>query len=568
MVDLSIYGITPFWSGGKTVKWFLIALAMASPCYAATLSGRVEAEDAGTVSDAKIVVYNEMAVFFVQRGKTDRNGNYLFTLSPGSYRIWVLKEGYQPDRAEALIIDRDQKFKLTHFIKAQPSQISATDKVKQLIRGQRNKNPFRELSQPEISIALLPEPDTSLAGAFSAHATQDLNGESGQRSTVEVAARLSERITLESKLTNEHRLQRETMEIEAGVNVKWGAMNVDIKAHAIQDPNSSELGNSRKLRLFGNYNDRFASHTTMSLLLSDNLAERSHEMHLSQDVSYKLGGYDLRHELNLSGWEYSDQASASEVKLSTDWNLSPFLGLKADVDMFSYDGDQLSDASFWLTGARQTTGEWLKIQSQVGVRTSEQDPELVQQHTIVADHGKLTIEAEYRQDAAFSAYNSVDVYGTFTPRPLTPFANESFFTQKDRQANLKLGLIHSSQWTSTLRMGHEESQASLIHSYRPDYKSEADYEAQTYAYMLSSHRWGSKIEVSHSKNATEDMAFDQTGVRYVQALNPFRNRGLGLQLELEMTSNPNLPAWWLLAETPWDPMENNTWYQGRLSLQF
>jgi len=550
------------------VKWFLMALAVGSPCYSATLSGMVQAGEAGTVSDAKIVVFNEMAMLFVQRGKTDRNGRYLFSLSPGSYRIWVLKEGFQPDRAEALIVDRNQKFKLTHNLTSQPSQISATDKMKQLLRGQRNKDPFREISQPALFSALLPEWDNSLGGTFSSHAVQDLSGHSGQRSTVEVAARLNDGLTLESKLTNERRQHSDTMEIEAGLALTWRSMNLEVHGLSIQNPSDHGSGSTRKIRLFGNYNDRFSSHTQLSYTLSDNLSQRQQELHLAQDIAYQVLGNGLSHELRLTGWEMDGGVLDNHVAFRTDWGYLPNLGLRADMDVFTHDGDSTSTTKLWMTGRLDDPRDRFKLSSQIGAMSFEDHTGLVQKHAITADRGNVTVEAEYMEDAAFSSYNAQDVYGAYAPQPLTPFASQSFYHHKDRNAALKLGIMHSSHWASTVTLGREESKASLIHSYLQNYRDRAQHEALTYAYMLSSHRWGSTIELSHSKNTAEDANFDQTGVRYVQAINPFRNRGLGLQLELQMTNNPSLPAWWLLSDMPWDPMENNTWYQGHLSLQF
>ncbi|PIE90205.1 MAG: hypothetical protein CR997_07370 [Acidobacteria bacterium] len=67
---------------------------LTSLTFGAEVSGRITSAAGKPISNAKLVVFNELALSLIQTNHTDRNGNFHFCLPPGSYLIWVKRENY------------------------------------------------------------------------------------------------------------------------------------------------------------------------------------------------------------------------------------------------------------------------------------------------------------------------------------------------------------------------------------------------------------------------------------------------------------------------------------------
>jgi len=75
---------------------FATILITSLPLFSADFSGRILTNKAVPVSGAKIIIFNEFSIALVQRVFTDRSGSFRVTLPPGSYFVWVVREGYAP----------------------------------------------------------------------------------------------------------------------------------------------------------------------------------------------------------------------------------------------------------------------------------------------------------------------------------------------------------------------------------------------------------------------------------------------------------------------------------------
>ena len=555
------------------MRLFLLFLSALVPCFGATVTGKVRA-DARPLSDAKIVVFHEMALIFLQRGVSDRNGQYVFNLEPGPYRIWVLKEGFFPRKVKVTILKRDQQIKLDHDLL--PNDLvprsETTQYLKKYLRN-RNKEPYRSTEGPVlIDTSLTPSPDQSLVGTVSSQTRQDIQGGTGQQSTVEVATWLNDQIRVDSRLTNERYTDSsdETLQIQAGLTMDLNALGLEVRAESIQPMEErDQTGGSKHIAVTGQYQRDFKTTTSISYRSSKDGSFDQQEVQLSQTVDYSILDQPLKHEVNLTGWEQNNQSLAERATVVTSWKQNPegVLGLRTDLDTLALEDSRTTITKFWMTGEHQA--ESWQFQSRLGVQQEEDNQDLIHYYRIHSDWGHFRFAAEYSEDSQLQPYSSRDIFGLYLPRPITPYANESFYSNNNRETGVSLGYDHGRGWNSQMNWSQSQDRARLLQAHNAAFfKPEAEHQSRYYAYSLASDRLGTRIELSHGVNEGDQVDFSHTGLRYTQLLNPFRGKGPGIFVELQMTSHPVIPAWWLLDEMPWDPEIDNTWYQGHLSLQF
>jgi hypothetical protein len=552
----------------------VLFLSALTPCFGATVAGKIRS-DTRPLSDAKVVVFHQMAMIFLQRGVSDRNGQYVFNLEPGPYRIWVMKEGFVPRKVEVTIIDRDQEVDLDHNLvvnKTSPER-QATQTLKKFLRD-RNKDPYRTLNGPElIDPGYAPVVDQSIVGTVTSQTRQGIEGGTGQSSTVEVATWLNDQVRVDSRLINERYADTagDTMEIQAGVSMELRSLGLDVRAESIQsvEEESQLNGSSKFLQITGHYEQDFMTRTSLSYRSSEDGSFDQEEVSLAQHLDYAFGDQALSHEITLTGWQQNDDVLAQRALVATSWKHRPesILGLRTDLDTISLERERTTISKLWMTGEHET--DTLRFHSRLGVQHQEETSGLVQYHQVSSEFGNVQVSAKYIEDTGIQPFSSRDVFGVYLPRPVTPHANESFYRSPSREAVLSLGYAHYGGWSSRVDWADSRDNAHLLQARNDNtFRSHARQDAHYYAYSLSSDRWGSRLELNHGRNESEETSFTSTGVRYTQLLNPFRGKGPGIFVELQMTNHPAIPEWWLLEELPWDPGIDNTWYQGHLSLQF
>ncbi len=224
----------------------------------------------------------------------------------------------------------------------------------------------------------------------------------------------------------------------------------------------------------------------------------------------------------------------------------------------------------WLGTAHENLFRHWNLEANLGYHHGDHSREVVQNHRMAAVFGALDVEAGYEHDSRFKSFASRDVFGSYlTTERLTPYAHESFYQNTRSEMRFNFGLDHGNRWHSKLSWNHSDEAAERLYAHAMNrFKSEAEQEQNTYAYTLQARCYGASFQLGYSENTNGELGYDQTEVAYLQNLNPFRNKAMGIQLELRMYSNPNIPAWWLLEQMPWDVTDDDNWYEGHVSVQF
>jgi len=555
-------------------KWLILALGLAAPVYAATLKGVVTAEGA-PVSDARILVFHGMtSSLFVHKGKSDRNGRYFFSLDPGPYRVFVLKKGFAPDKQEKMIFHHEEAVSLEHDLDltgpVEPSLV-----VKDMLR--KNKEPHKSLAAdvaPEVTLAP-PALDQSLIGTVETRSLRGLDGNVGHSSSVQVRTQLTNSVQLASSVINERRqgLPDDAYQIKAGVAVDLDRFEFGVDAESITAPGAEDAAGSRAMSLTGAYGHDVQLRGSVSLKQSQNLADqaRERELNLDQQVSYNLADHPITHHVAYTDWERDSATLARHAAVSTQWRHGrlEWLGVQSDLEHFSLRDASVTTAKMWLMGETDLADDRLSVKTRLGVHSEEDHVAPVHHSQISAAFGPFSLYGEALEDYGFESFSAIDVFGEYLPQPLTPYANESFYKTRTRQASLRMALEHGDGWSSGFSWRRADDQASRLYAHDLSiYRPQTGRETQEYAYSLATDRYGSRIEINHSRNANDAMRYDQVGLRYSQALSPFSQRGMGVLLELQMRNAPGLPAWWLLQELPWDKDEEGAWFEGHLSVQF
>lgn len=558
------------------MKWLIAAWVCASPLFSATLSGIVLSENQQPISGAKVIAVHELAMLLVQQATSGRRGEYHFDLEPGPYRIIILKEGFRPLDAHAMVLSNEQELVLTHdlLVELSLSQKQPTQNLKRMLR-RSNREPHKALAEePLLDIGLMPMRDNSFAGTVKTFSRQDLRGELEQTSMVELETRINDQVQVHSSLTNRHRnaYHGGLLQMAAGVAFDLSYMSLGLKAETIQHHDSSDRDSSKALTLSSRYGRDLEQSSNLGVKQSDGRGEEQQEIALQQNLTYELLDTPVRQEVRLTNWDRGAATMARRAHILTDWSPEEKgrFGMRSDVDLLDFEGTRTTLTKLWVTGKHHSAEGRYTLRSSVGfAHDADEDQNLVQQHQLGIHLGSLRLTTEYRREANLMPFSSREIYGLYMPLPLTPYANESFYKNRDTETNMLLALDHGWGWNSRLGWSRLENDATLLFTHQEDtFRSNVHHRADTFAYSISSRRLGTRIEIKHSQNRNDEEAFDQTGVVYVQSLNPFRNKGLGVLLELHMKNNPDLPAWWMLENLPWDPREGNTWYEGHLSLQF
>ncbi len=552
--------------------WLILILGFAAPGFAATLKGLVTADEA-PISDARVLVFHGITgSLFVHRGKSDRNGRYFFKLDPGPYRVIVMKKGYQPIKANAMIYHNKGMVALEHQLQSTVNGVEPSFVVRKTLR--KNKDPHKRIGQDAlIDATLAPAPDQSFAGSVETRSLRGLDGDVGLSSAVQVRAQVGDSVRVDSSVVNERRdsMASDAYQIKASVAVELGEGEFGIDAETIHMPDADLGVGSRAVGLSGEYGRDVRLTSSLSMRQSQGEVEDQQELSLDQQIAYSLSSHPVAHKVAYTDWQRDHDLLARYAAVSTEWRHGKldWLGLQSDLEYFTLRDASRTAAKVWLAAERRSADDRLLVNSKVGVREEEGEAGLVQNHQIGASWGSLNLFGEYVEDYAYQSFASADVFGEYLPQPLTPYANESFYSTKTRQAALRLGLDHGSGWASGFSLKHADDQASRLYAHDATaYRNQTGRQSTEYGYSLSTDRYGSRIEINHASNENDAVSFDQTGLTYTQAFNPFRQRSLGFLLELQMKNTPGVPAWWLLQELPWDQNETGAWFEGHLSVQF
>jgi len=553
----------------------LMALTTGLTLTAGEITGTVLNQDGRTVNNAKVLVFSELSSVFVRQTRADRNGFYSFDLYPGPYRIVVFKAGFEPEVARFLVIHEADQIALEHeLISKRNGNRKVAERLKDLIRN-GSRDPFRDLSGPETAVAatLLPAPDDSLVGRVETSARQGYGGDFESVSAVEVRTRITDRLAFASELISGIAPETDvtTVQIRAGMEMKLARAALKVTAESIQDPSTTREGSSEQIAIGGSYGENHRAETEVQLTRSVEGPEEQRELSVDQRFGYMLGKHRLEHEAEVTGWDHNGTTYAKRAHMETQWRAGEHapIGVVGEVTYLSVPEDRQTASKLWLAADYQRIMGYFDIRSKVGLAEDDHDRNFVQNHTVSAQLGAVTVQSIYREDSEHRAYAGSDLFGDYLVRPLTPYSNESFYRNQIREIAFETRLDHGHGWDSSLTWRRSATRADLLYN-RGElaFREASEVQHQRLGYRLESAGLGAHIELAHSQNERRAEHFDATELIYGQTLWPFTSRGMMFNLELRMKHNPAVPAWWLLEEGPWLQGTEGLFYEGRLSLQF
>lgn len=554
------------------LKHMLCFLAFVSPCMGATLSGIVRLDEGRPLSGAKVVVLHELAMVLVRQGFTDRKGEYRFNLEPGPYRIFIFKEDALPHATRTMLLHADEELTLEHRLvkTVSVSQKKPSTNLKNILR-KSNREPFRDADYgPVVALNWDANLGSLFGGEVRAMQSQDLDGAVMQTAAYDVAAQVNDHLQLQSHMANQTRHQVETTRIQAGLALQTERLALGIAAETIQPDGQDQARSSDQLRLSGSYGQQWLTTTSLALTRSPQYDSEQMALSLTQAVSYNLGAHPIVHQVDMRQWSSDQDAFARETVVSTVLPPIPgrLLGAELDFHQVRLADDHLQHGKVRLT-SRLGNPDHVFAESRVGVVSQAGDAQWIQDHRLQWQRTGFQFGAQYRNDVTFESPASQDIFGSFLPEPATPYATEAFFRQKQEESEMTIASQFSRGWYSVLTWRRLEQNVTQLYSVRPDtYKLDARHQREEFRYAVRSERLGSSLELSHSQHEAAEQTFESVGLSFTQRVNPFRNAGVEMLVQLQMRNQPDLPAWWLLERMPWSPNETNTWYEGYLSLQF
>lgn len=554
-------------------KWCSLFFLVSLSCLANNLSGLVQSEDGRPISGAKIVVLHEMAQVLIQRGVSDRSGQYSFKLEPGHYTLLVLKKGYAPVRTKTLLRNHKEEVSLRHEmpLDLDLSQSNAPgERYKRLIR-RANRAPYRDLSHELLApVNLQNMRDDSLTAQVQTGARQGLNGDQLSSSVI-IHTQLSDTLSVNSSLSDERRdgSQHHAQAIRAGFNYLYQSLAFGFEAQTIRNQNGVAQDRSEQVKFNGTYGEEVVFHSQLALTDTRAAADRHQEFDVAQKVSYTLNQQSLSHGVRFREWQRNRNRLARQSNIHTTWKVreNAVLGLAAELDHLQVDQDEHSAAKLWVTGNRQVPNLPLVFDAQLGYHHEQTWSAWVHRYQLTAEGRFFTLRAAYTDDRNARALATHDVFGPYLENPVHLFVNHGFYRQQDRTALFQVETEHGN-WNSQLTWSQQRGSADQVSRSNHLFKDQVDFTVRSLDYALVSQRLGSKIRLRYSHHDNDETAFQMTELSVGQELSPFSDRDLNVHIEIQASNHPHLPAWWLLDTLPWEHLESGAWFEGQVRLQF
>lgn len=544
------------------------------PCFGATLKGVVTNSDGMAVSKARVLVVHDMALVLAQRRNTDFDGRFHFELDPGPYRIFILKRGFRPAFSSILILDEQEEINLDQILDTESENTADKNedratRLKEVFRGS-NLNPLHQVDVPlYIRASLAPRETTGFVGSVRTGSRRDLDGSLERLSAVEVRTRLGSSVSLTSSLATEARDHGDdATRIRAEMDMQTSALGLAVEAEAIQGTYDDAY--SRRAVVKVGYGDMVRLKTGVGATATRLPDAEQRQLRLTQEVHYGLGLHQLAHQVALSDWRDGESGFARRAVLHTDWQHEALKWFAVSLD---HDALELvnqpaaHDTHVWLKA--DNGAQPVKVSAAVGYQSDGHQDSWVQRHGIAGQVGPVSVQLNYRNDRDYRPLTSGDVYGSYLHTPMAPHALESFVAMHHTGFGLEMGLEHGAGLSSRLDWRRADDTGEVLFApVAGVFLAAAGRREDRISYGLRSSYLDAGLTYTYSDNSGDNGAYIRQALAYRQALAPFRNKAMGLSVELSVQDNPNLPAWWLLAELPRSFDNNEHWYEGHLAFQF
>lgn len=557
------------------MKWIPFIALTATTCFAGSLRGVVTNESGLQIASAKVTVFNEIAPLFIQVGKTDANGNYHFKLGAGIYRVIIVKKDYAPI-AERISIDKEGfvknlKHKLLDLKDIDENQYA---KILKSIYRQSNRDPFRAMDhdlEPRLANSASAPP--SLSAKLTSQSRVALNGETDRLQSIQMGAQLTGGISLETELgqarSASSQIRANYMDADVHFKSRWA--NTTIQAQTIQNVETTLPGTSKGIGISSHYGQVVRAKTYLRYRQIERFRVESQEVGLSQSANYRFGLTPVNQKIELTAWDHFQEQVGQKADLTNTVTLGSNGNWQTGLD-FHYlrlKEEEFTQSGAWIERHFSNSAKSYQSQHRVGLLQNEQGSKLQQIHHISARPGQWEISGTYREGHTIEALSTFDLYGDYIEEPAMRFSLESMLNKQTTLSQITFNLPHASDMESQLSWTRQRDVANVLGKpYRSDLKNKAEYHFYEVSYQLQVPTWGSHFAISHRQHDAANAEFEQLTFKISQWIRPFKDKNRGLRFALQMGNQPNVPGWWLLEETPWDPSRSENWYEGELQLQF
>ncbi len=563
-------------------RWLLLVGVIATPSFAATLTGSVTDDNGVAVYKARVLVLNDLSLALSQRKNTDFNGRFHFDLDPGPYRILLLREGFQPVFEAILILHEAEQLKVDLRLKPleaiannredpkAKNEENRANRIKEVIRGS-NLNPMREESlyayaqtSPSASV------DTSVAGQIRSGSRRDLQGELEQTNSLEVKTRISDTMALASAYSDiKNFLGQNTVDYAATMSFDLPAADMALMVQTRRHGDFPDHIGDRA-QFTANYGVDLPMATVVDFQASKNPTSDQRFLSLSQKMTLELGQSRVSGQLNAADWRDQGDSYASRAQVSIRWqNLDlPFISAATEVESLNAGGIQTQREATWVAFQNTGTGSGPRFKSEFGYQNQPDAHAWMQRHRFGMTLGLVALEAHYTDERNLLSLTSTDLYGSYLPGNATPYLHEGFVDDHSREFGLEVGFKATTSIDALITWQRTQNHGQVRYNRLEGFfRNDAEHEEDRLMLGVQVRDYDATFHYTYAYNQSASTNFALQALSYRQNFSPFRSKALGLQVELILQDTPDISAWYLFERLPWLEAREN-WYEGRLALQF
>lgn len=555
---------------------------MATPCFAATLTGSVTDDNGVAVYKARVLILNDLSLALSQRKNTDFNGRYHFDLDPGPYRILLLREGFQPVFEAVLILHEAEQLKVDFKLKPlealannredpkAKNEENRTNRIKEVFRGS-NLNPMREDTLHAYAPASqVDHENPAVAGQIRSGSRRDLQGELEQTRSLEVKTRISDTMALASAYADaKNALGQNTVDYAATMSVELPEAVLALMAQTRRHGDFPEHVSDRA-QFAAKYGEDLPMATVVDMQASKSASADQRFLSLNQNMTLELGQSRVSGQLDAADWRDQGDSYASRAQLGVRWQSMdfPFISGATEIESLDAGGIQTQREAVWMAFHNVDKGSGPRIKSEFGYQDQAGAHAWMQRHRFGITLGLVALEAHYADERNLLSLTSTDLFGSYLSSNATPYLHEGFVDDHRREFGLEVGFKPTTSLDTVFTWQRTRNLGQVRYSRRADFfRNDAEREEDRLGLGVQVRDYDATLHYTYAYNQSTSANFALQALSYRQNFSPFRNKALGLHLELILQDTPDLSSWYLFESLPWLESREN-WYEGRLALQF